>query len=102
MASFLFQNGSVYYEKDDQRGVLPLDVFKASPLVRTTDAIVFFTDVDARRSVAPDSDAAKRDQMFGSLFANDVLVVAERTKGNTYQVFGAKSSTIRAIYAVFG
>ena len=102
MASFLFQNGSVYYEKDDQRGVLPLDVFKASPLVRTTDAIVFFTDVDARRSVAPDSDAAKRDQMFGSLFANDVLVVAERTKGNTYQVFGAKSSVIRDIYAVFG
>lgn len=102
MGFFLFQNGSVYYRKDNQSGVLATDVFKSSPLAQAKEAVVFFTEVDAKRITAADSDPVGRDEKIRTVFPTDMIAQSERIGANSYQVFGANSTVIRNIYATFG
>ena len=101
MSKYLFQNGSVYWQKDNQFGVVSKEDFAKDTFIKDDFAQVLINNVDFKTVTISDINAHLADDQVAALFSTDQVVQSERLNSSLYQGMAATKEQVAETYRLF-
>ena len=101
MGKYFFQNGSVYWQKDNQFGVVSKEEFKKDTFPKDNFAQVLINNIDFKTVSISDINAHLADDQIASEFSPDQVVQSEKISATVYQGMAASKDQVSETYRLF-
>ncbi len=101
MGKYFFQNGSVYWQKDNQFGVVSKEDFAKDTFPKDSIAQVLINSVDFKTFSVSDINAHLVDEQVAAEFSPDQVVQSEKISATLYQGMAVNKDQVSETYSLF-
>ena len=101
MGKYFFQNESVYWQKDNQFGVVSKETFAQESYPKDDSVQILINDVEYATVPVSDIDLHRIDEIVSAKFDINQVVQAEKVANMKYQGMAATKARIAEIYGLF-
>ncbi|MBF0485822.1 MAG: hypothetical protein HQL16_04835 [Candidatus Omnitrophica bacterium] len=101
MSVYLFQNGSIYFERNGKLERIKEEAFLFSDNAKDSSVQVMVAETIFKRVDILLSQMKRRDEIFNAQFSDEFAVQDEKLKNGVFQLMAASAARLRAIARVF-
>ena len=101
MGKYLFQSGSVYWQKEGQFGVMSKEDFAKDTSSKDISAQVLINNVDFKTLLLSDVNTHLADELVAAEFSADQVVQSEKINSALYQGMAISKDQVTETYSLF-